>query len=98
MVKELSAQTGIPVATLDCYLKTKSTEPSAKNAVKIARALAVSVEYLVTGKTPEFEKSSAALSRDGRIILRRLKELSPGQCKAVLALISAFKDWKTSES
>jgi transcriptional regulator with XRE-family HTH domain len=91
MVKELSAKTGIPVATLDCYLKTKSTEPSAKNAVKIAQALAVSAEYLVTGKTPDFEKSPAVLSRDGRMIIRHLAKLSPEQCRAVLSLIRAFK-------
>jgi transcriptional regulator with XRE-family HTH domain len=92
MVKELSAKTRIPVTTLDCYLKTKSTEPSAKNAVKIAQALAVSVEYLVTGKVPEFEKSPAALSRDGRMIVRHLAKLSPEQCRAILSLICAFED------
>ena len=91
-VKELSAKTGIPVTTLDCYLKTKSAEPSAKNAVKIALALAVSVEYLVTGETPEFEKSPAALGRDGRMIIRRLAKLNPEQCKAILSLIHAFQD------
>lgn len=32
------------------YLVQKSASPSAENAVKIATALGVSVEYLVTGK------------------------------------------------
>lgn len=90
VVKQLSARTGIPVATLECYLKTQSTEPSAENAVKIAQALAVSAEYLVTGKAPESEKP-AALDRDRRLILRRLGNLSPEQCRAILSLIDAFK-------
>ncbi|MDR1900620.1 MAG: helix-turn-helix domain-containing protein [Treponema sp.] len=92
IVKELSVKTGIPVATLDCYLKTQSTEPSAENAVKIARALAVSVEYLVTGETGEPEKPPASLSPDGRMIIRQLGKLSPEQCRAILSLIYAFRE------
>jgi transcriptional regulator with XRE-family HTH domain len=92
IVKELSVQTGIPVATLDCYLKTKAAEPSAENAVKIARALEVSVEYLVTGKDPESERPRRALSQEGRMIIRHLEKLSPEQRKAILAMICAFKD------
>ncbi|GMO64180.1 MAG: helix-turn-helix transcriptional regulator [Treponemataceae bacterium] len=48
-VKELSAKTDIPKATLDCYLGARSSIPPADVAVKIASALGVSVEYLVTG-------------------------------------------------
>jgi transcriptional regulator with XRE-family HTH domain len=92
IVKELSAKTGIPVATLDFYLKTQSAEPSAENAVKIARALTVSVEYLVTGKTPEPKQPPAALTREGGMIVRQLGKLRPGQCRAILSLIYAFKD------
>lgn len=90
IVKELSAKTGIPVATLDCYLRTQSTEPSAENAVKIALALGVSAEYLVTGKVPA-EKPQTALSREGRLIIQQVGNLSPEQCRAILSLIRAFK-------
>ena len=48
--KELAAITGISLNTLNHYLVQKSAIPSADNAVKIATALGVSVEYLVTGK------------------------------------------------
>ena len=48
-VKELSAMTGIPKPTLDSYLGVRQPMPPADVAVKIARALGVSVEYLVTG-------------------------------------------------
>ena len=49
-VKELSTRTGIPIASLDCYLGTRATVPSVENAVKIAHELKVSVEYLVMGE------------------------------------------------
>lgn len=48
-VKELSAKTGIVKGTLDNYLGVRSSIPPADIAVKIASALNVSVEYLVTG-------------------------------------------------
>ena len=49
-VKELSAKTGIPKPTLSCYLSSRKTMPTADAAVKIAKALNVTVEYLVTGE------------------------------------------------
>ncbi len=50
-VKELSAKTGIIKGTLDNYLGVRASIPPADIAVKIADALNVSVEYLVTGKS-----------------------------------------------
>ena len=49
-VKELAEKTGINKRTLDHYLTENGSEPTAANAVLIAKALGVSVEYLVTGK------------------------------------------------
>jgi transcriptional regulator with XRE-family HTH domain len=52
LVNELSATTGISKKTLDKYLLTNSCMPPADKAVAIAKALGVSVEYLVAGKKP----------------------------------------------
>ena len=49
-VKELAFISGVNKRTLDQYLSSAAKMPSAENAVKIANALGVSVEYLVTGK------------------------------------------------
>ena len=49
IVKELSEKTGINKRTLDNYLTGHNSLPSADIAVKIAQALDVTVEYLVTG-------------------------------------------------
>ena len=48
-VKELSARTGISRRTLEGYLSARGSIPPADVAVRIARALGVTVEYLVTG-------------------------------------------------
>lgn len=49
LVKELAELSGVNKRTLDNYLREKSNTPPADVAVKIAQALHVSVEYLVTG-------------------------------------------------
>jgi transcriptional regulator with XRE-family HTH domain len=49
IVKQLATKTGISVHTLNHYLSGKKSMPPADVAVKIALALNVSVEYLVTG-------------------------------------------------
>ena len=93
IVKELSTRTKIPVGTLDCYLRTQSVEPSAENAVKIARALQVSVEYLVTGRNMSRKKTNISLSQEARELIRWIenKSLNSEQCKAVLKLIKTFR-------
>jgi transcriptional regulator with XRE-family HTH domain len=87
-VKELSAKTGIPKGTLDCYLGTRASMPPADMAVKIARALGVSVEYLVTGKD---EKSGHSYSQIIRSILELLSELDERDQETVLGLAKVLK-------
>jgi transcriptional regulator with XRE-family HTH domain len=53
--KEFAAKAGIKKRALDAYLRAQQSMPPADTAVKIASALGVSVEYLVTGK--EYQKS-----------------------------------------
>ena len=50
LVKELAIKAGISRHTLDNYLNVREHLPTIDVAVKIAQALDVSVEYLVTGK------------------------------------------------
>ena len=49
IVKELAARSGINIHTLNNYLSGKRTMPPADAAVKIAAALGVTVEYLISG-------------------------------------------------
>jgi len=48
--KEFAAKAGIKIRALDSYLGPQQSMPSADMATKIAAALGVSVEYLVTGR------------------------------------------------
>jgi transcriptional regulator with XRE-family HTH domain len=90
-IKELSLKTGIPVPTLDCYLGTRATIPSAETAVKITRSLKVSVEYLVFGDTAGMGRPLNKPDREAREIIHWIEKLTPEQCRAVLKLIKAFK-------
>jgi transcriptional regulator with XRE-family HTH domain len=56
-VKELAIQTGIKKHTIDGYLRTDGCVPSAVNAVKIAKALGVTVEELVADIQTDTRKS-----------------------------------------
>lgn len=49
-VKDLAAGTGISKSTIDNYLSGQKSIPNAENAVKIAKFVGTTVEYLVTGK------------------------------------------------
>lgn len=92
IVKELSAKTNIPVATLDCYLRTLATEPSAENAVKIAQALGVSVEYLILGEKNKQENPS--LSSEIRVLVQNYKQLSENDRKMIIAITQLYKNQK----
>lgn len=92
LVKELSARTGIPVASLDCYLSARATVPSVEAAVKIARALRVSVEHLAIGENQAAEKTLARFGREAREIITFIERLSPEQCRAILTLIKSLKN------
>lgn len=54
--KGFAAKAGIKLRALDTYLGPQQSIPPADTAVKMAAALGVSVEYLVTGK--EFQNNT----------------------------------------
>ena len=84
LVKELAAATGIPKRALDTYLlSTKASMPPADTAVKIAHALGVSVEYLITGE-------ETALPPDIRLMVRNLQRLGKKDRKVASVLINAL--------
>ena len=94
-VKELSALTGIPIASLDCYLGNRATVPSVVAAVKIAQALDVSVEYLAISKNAGTAKLDKKLKQETRELINWVENLSMEQIKAVLKLVKTFKNQDT---
>jgi transcriptional regulator with XRE-family HTH domain len=89
-VKELSTKTGIAKGTLDCYLGVRASMPPADVAVKIASALGVTVEYLVTGQTSK--KQNKLFDRNIRSIIQILAELNEKDIEAILFLSKFYKN------
>jgi len=76
LVKELAACSGIKKKTLDSYLGNRSYTPSVEAAVSIAKALGVSVEYLVTGTDNRNEQPLSSLPTDLQEIVHVSKQLT----------------------
>jgi transcriptional regulator with XRE-family HTH domain len=67
LVKELATASGVRKRALDTYLlSTNASMPPADTAVKIACALGVSVEYLITGVKSKSQKNQTFLPSDIR--------------------------------
>ena len=94
MVKELAKTTGISRHTLDNYLNVRERIPTADVAVKIAQALGVSVEYLVTGEENRPDKSS--LGPEIRTLIQNFKLLNEEDRKIVISIMQLFKNKRTS--
>ena len=92
LVKELSVITGIKKHTLDNYLNTHNSIPNAEAAVKIARALGVTVEYLVTGQEKRQERTIVSLAPELRLLLEIAEKLSQKNRKLAVKLIRAIRE------
>jgi transcriptional regulator with XRE-family HTH domain len=80
LVKELAAKSGVKKHSIDKYLSARGQTPSVEIGVKLAKALGVSVEYLVTGedeRTHTTPRSSGTLRLIGRCA-ERLDEKKRG--------------------
>jgi transcriptional regulator with XRE-family HTH domain len=87
LVKELSASSGVHKRTIDTYLRERASMPPADAAVQLARALGVTVEYLVTGETPALPKDVSAISRN-------LLKLSEKDRRVVAVMVEAMVERK----
>jgi len=96
MVKELASLSGISKHTLDNYLNVRGYKPSVDTAVKIARALGVSVEYLVTGEEKQTDKSS--LGSEIRLLIQNFKLLNEDDKKMIFSIIQLYKNRRNQQS
>ncbi len=88
-VRELAEKSGVNKQTIDNYLSTHSSMPSAESAVRIAQALGVSVEYLVTGKDAASD-SVTRYAPEVRKIADQAQAMSPYERRLISALIKAM--------
>ena len=73
--KELAAKSGVHKRAIDTYVRTNSSMPPADAAVKIAKALGVTVEYLVTGEDSAIPKEISKLTRSILTLNKRDQKL-----------------------
>jgi len=98
LVKELADQTGLKKHTIDNYLSVRGRMPSADAAVRIARALEVSVEYLITGKETTPDKRYVHFSPDIRTMVYTAEKLKPEHRKIAMAVIDTLKKIEDSQT
>jgi len=90
LVKELAMKTGVSRHTLDNYLNVRKNMPTADIAVKIAKVLGVTVEYLVTGEENQAEKSM--FGSEIRALIQNFKLLSEKDQKMIIAITQVVKN------
>jgi transcriptional regulator with XRE-family HTH domain len=98
LVKELAGLSGIKKHTIDNYLNTHNSIPSAEAAVRIAQVLGVSVEYLVTGKETDRGAYSSSLAPDLRRLLKAAEGLDGQYRRIALVLLRALKKEQEMDS
>lgn len=89
--KELSALTNIKKRTIDSYLGSRAVIPNAEVAVKLAKALDTTVEFLVTGEDSVNHEqkiySDFNIYRKYKKIVMELDSLSPELLKSIETMI-----------
>ena len=83
--KELAALTEIKEQTLHKAFE-RSSSPSAETALKISKALNVSIEYLVTGKESKEESENQRISPQIKELITKLNHFTPKQKQAIFDL------------
>ena len=91
-VKELSAKTGIIKGSIDNYLGVRASIPPADVAVRIAKALHVSVEYLVTGKDEKIIPSAYEKFVSYFSVLVDYEKLTAASKKSLAVMIHALAE------
>jgi transcriptional regulator with XRE-family HTH domain len=90
MIKEVAGKAGLTPGTMSNYLKENSSIPSADIAVKIAKALNVAVEYLVSGKEITPSATQQIYSSEVRKYADKMMNMSKEELFLVESLIDAI--------
>lgn len=92
MLKEVAVAAGLNPTSLNNYLRTNASIPSADVAVRIAKVLGVSVEYLVTGSRDSVPDYYVHYPAEIRTLADKLVKMSARDRKNVAALINAIDE------
>lgn len=92
LVKELAARSGVKKKTLDSYLSSSAYVPSVETAVRIARVLNVTADYLVTGNEQDKNRLISSLPQDIQEIIYIVEQLSKRDRKVIITLAETLRD------
>ena len=91
LVKEVSAAVGISNSTFLSYIDARGVLPNVETAVKIAKFLGVSVEYLVDGKNETLNTPGEQPQKSEKILLSDFYDkLSPHDRKTLIKIADAM--------
>jgi len=91
-VKELSAKSEVAKGAIDSYLGKQASMPPADTAARLAGALGVTVEYLLSGQDSNRESTKPFFSSPKkRSLLRIFDELLPEDQKLALDFVKLLK-------
>lgn len=94
-VKELAALSRIKKQTIDNYLSTHNSLPSADVAVKIAKVLNVSVEYLFSDLEESHSPNEASALKYApkiRQLADIIQNMNPQELNIVTSVVKAIQD------
>ena len=97
LVKELAAKSGVKKHSIDNYLNKRGQLPTVEAAVRIAQALGVSVEYLVTGKEVQ-KPEKTPQNAEVRAITRHISQLTEEDRAFVLDFVKWIKNRESPRS
>jgi len=92
LVKELAALSGVKKKTIDSYLGIRGYKPSVDAAVSIAKAMGVTVEYLVTGTDSVKDRPFSSLHSDIQEIVFASEQLNKKDRDIILNLARLLKN------
>jgi len=98
LVKELAAKSGVNKYSINNYLNARGQIPSIEAGVKIAQALGVSAEYLVTGNEKKQSKELKEINNDLQVIARLAEQLDDEKRKFVIDFIKWLKSRNIDKS
>jgi len=98
-VKELAAKSDVAKGAIDSYLGKQASMPPADTAARMAEALGVTVEYLLSGQQGGSREAPAPFfpNPKKRTLLRIFDELLPEDQKLALDFVKLLKTNRESQ-
>lgn len=87
-VKELAEKTGLSVNTLNKYRPGSIVTPTVDNALKIAKVLNVSLDFLATGKDFDSRTDKTQIER----IAKKIRYFSDSDLNAIESIINSIAE------